>query len=95
MSRCKVLFVSEPGMAQVGLALATSIGAWVNLLLVLWFAARAGLIEFDAALKRAVLKIAAAGMVLALALWLTAGRSPVCSPIGRRCATKPHWRCSC
>ncbi len=31
-------------LAQVGLALATSIGAWINFILVLWFAARAGLI---------------------------------------------------
>ena len=29
-------------LAQVGLALATSIGAWINFILVLWFAARAG-----------------------------------------------------
>ena len=32
-------------LAQVGLALATSIGAWINLGLVIWFAARAGHIE--------------------------------------------------
>ena len=30
-------------LAQVGLALATSIGAWINFILVLWFAVRAGL----------------------------------------------------
>ena len=29
-------------LAQVGLALATSIGAWINLGLVVWFAVRAG-----------------------------------------------------
>jgi putative peptidoglycan lipid II flippase len=69
---CKVLLVQMTALAQVGLALATSIGAWINLLLIVWFAARARLIEFDAALKRAVLKILAAGMVLALVLWLTA-----------------------
>jgi len=55
--------------AQVGLALATSIGAWINLLLVLWLAWRRGLIALDPGLRRAVLKIAAAGGVLAIALW--------------------------
>src|SRR5271156_2319572 len=38
-------------LAQVGLALATSIGAWINFILVLWLAARAGLIAADAQLK--------------------------------------------
>ena len=38
-------------LAQVGLALATSIGAWINFILVLWFAGRAGLIAADATLK--------------------------------------------
>src|ERR1700760_4173947 len=32
--------------AQIGLALATAVGAWVNLLLVLFFAVRAGFLEF-------------------------------------------------
>ena len=36
----KVLLMGP--LAQVGLALATSIGAWINLGLVIWFAARAG-----------------------------------------------------
>jgi putative peptidoglycan lipid II flippase len=56
-------------LAQVGLALATSIGAWVNLALVVWLGARAGLIEFDAGLARSVAKIAAAGAALAVTLW--------------------------
>ena len=30
-------------LAQIGLALATAVGAWINLLLVLGFAVRAGL----------------------------------------------------
>jgi putative peptidoglycan lipid II flippase len=65
---CKVLLVGS--LAQVGLALATSIGAWVNLLLVLWLAARRGLIALDPGLGRAVIKIAAAGLALAGALWI-------------------------
>ena len=64
----KVLLVGS--LAQVGLALATSIGAWINLLLVLWLAARRGLIGLDPGLGRAVLKIAAGGIALACALWL-------------------------
>jgi putative peptidoglycan lipid II flippase len=56
--------------AQVGLALATSIGAWVNFGLVLWLAARADLVTVDARLKDAALRLTAAGVALALALWL-------------------------
>ncbi len=57
-------------LAQVGLALATSIGAWINLLLVVWLAVRAGLLGFDPDLRRSVAKIAAAGIALAVGLWL-------------------------
>lgn len=66
----KFLLVGSLALAQVGLALATSIGAWINLLIVVWLAARAGLIGFDPGLRRAVIKIAAAGIALAVALWL-------------------------
>ncbi len=62
-------------LAQVGLALATSIGAWINLILVIWLAAKAGLIAFDPELRRSVVKIAAAGIALAAVLWL--GQSAV------------------
>src|ERR1700735_4347831 len=48
-------------LAQVGLALATAIGAWINFILVLWFAGRAGLIAADATLKSSLAKLAAAG----------------------------------
>ncbi len=54
--------------AQVGLAFATSIGVWVNFALVLWFAARAKLLGFDARLKRSAGKLALAAVVLAFAL---------------------------
>src|SRR6201998_868980 len=40
--------------AQIGLALATAIGAWVNLLLVLGFAVRAGYLEVDRMLVRSL-----------------------------------------
>jgi putative peptidoglycan lipid II flippase len=57
-------------LAQVGLAIATSIGAWVNLLLVLWLARRARLLRLDEQLLRATMRLAAAGMLLALVLWM-------------------------
>jgi putative peptidoglycan lipid II flippase len=62
-------------LAQVGLALATSIGAWINLGLVFWFAHRAGLVRFDERLRNSAVKLAGAGLALAAALWLC--RSPV------------------
>jgi putative peptidoglycan lipid II flippase len=64
----KVMLVGS--LAQVGLALATSIGAWINLLLVLWLASRRGLIALDPQLRRATFKIALAGVALAIALWV-------------------------
>jgi putative peptidoglycan lipid II flippase len=63
----KVLLMGS--LAQVGLALATAVGAWINLLLVLGFAVRAGYLEFDRALVQSLLKFAASGAVLAAALW--------------------------
>lgn len=69
-------------LAQVGLALATSVGAWVNLMLLVWFAARARLIAVDARLVRAVVRLAIAGLMLALALWLV--QAPVA-------ALFSHW----
>jgi putative peptidoglycan lipid II flippase len=59
-------------LAQVGLALATAVGAWINLLLVLGFAVRAGYLEPDKALLRSLAKFLACGLVLAAALWLAA-----------------------
>jgi putative peptidoglycan lipid II flippase len=59
-------------LAQVGLAVATSVGAWINLLLVIAFAARAGYLRLDSAMARSAAKFAAAGLLLAAALWLTA-----------------------
>jgi putative peptidoglycan lipid II flippase len=67
----KVLLMGP--LAQVGLALATSIGAWINLLLVMWFAKRAGLLQIDARLRDSGVKLAAAGVVLAVVLWLCTG----------------------
>jgi putative peptidoglycan lipid II flippase len=59
-------------LAQVGLAFATAVGAWINLSLVIAFAARAGYLQLDAALTRSLAKFGAAGVVLGAALWLAA-----------------------
>jgi putative peptidoglycan lipid II flippase len=60
-------------LAQVGLALATSIGAWINLVLVFWFAMRAGHVPHDARLRQSIVRLSVAGLVLAAALWLCHG----------------------
>jgi putative peptidoglycan lipid II flippase len=57
-------------LAQVGLALATAIGAWINLGLVLWFAKRAGLLAIDARLRGAAIRLIAATIILAAVLWV-------------------------
>jgi putative peptidoglycan lipid II flippase len=59
-------------LAQVGLALATAVGAWINLLLVVGFAVRAGYLDLDRALIRSTAKFLLSGAMLAAALWLTA-----------------------
>jgi putative peptidoglycan lipid II flippase len=55
-------------LAQVGLALATSIGAWINFILVLVFAARANVLALDKELKSSLIRLAAAGLVMAVVL---------------------------
>jgi len=66
----KVLLMGP--LAQVGLALATAVGAWINLLLVLGFAVAKGYLAFDSRLRGSLLKFAATGLLVAGALWLTA-----------------------
>jgi putative peptidoglycan lipid II flippase len=65
-------FALVGALAQIGLALATAVGAWTNLLLVLGFAIRARYLEIDRAWRRSLAKFLLAGIVLAAALWLTA-----------------------
>ena len=62
----KVLLMGP--LAQVGLALATSIGAWINFALVLWLAVRAGFIAADAQLKSSLVKLGLAGLGLTVLL---------------------------
>jgi putative peptidoglycan lipid II flippase len=55
-------------LAQVGLAFATSIGAWINFALVLYWASRERHIAFDATLRSSLIRLFAAGLVMALVL---------------------------
>jgi len=59
-------------LAQVGLAFATAVGAWINLLLVVAFAVRAGYLELDSALMKSLAKFVVCGIVLGAALWFAA-----------------------
>jgi putative peptidoglycan lipid II flippase len=60
----KVLLMGP--LAQVGLALATSLGAWINFVLVLWFAVQRNLVALEPRLARSIVSLIAAGLVLAL-----------------------------
>jgi putative peptidoglycan lipid II flippase len=80
----KVLLMGP--LAQVGLALATSIGAWLNLALVVWFAIRDGHFAFEAGLRSSVARLAAAGFALTIVLWLAR------EPVARYFAGWPSWR---
>lgn len=64
----KIVLVGS--LAQIGLALATAVGAWINLVLVVLFAVRRGYLVFDRAFLISLGKFAGAGVVLAAGLWL-------------------------
>ena len=70
----KILLMGS--FAQVGLALATAVGAWINLVLVLGWAVRAGYLDVDPPLWRSLAKFLLCGAVLALALWMVAAFAP-------------------
>jgi putative peptidoglycan lipid II flippase len=66
----KVLLMGH--LAQVGLAAATSVGAWINLSLLGYFARRQGFAVSGAAIGRPVVKLLISGAVLAFALLIGA-----------------------
>src|SRR5690606_11463252 len=66
----KIVLVAATSLALVGLALATSAGAWINVALVTAFAARAGLFAPDVRLRRSLMLLGAGALALAGALWL-------------------------
>jgi len=66
----KILLVGS--LAQVGLALATAVGAWINLLLVIGFAVRAGHLVLDRGILQSFAKFALMGVFLGAALWFAA-----------------------
>jgi putative peptidoglycan lipid II flippase len=59
-------------LAQIGLALATAVGIWTNLLLVLFFAVRRGFLALDRAWLLSLGKFLLTGLILAVAFWLIA-----------------------
>uniref|UniRef100_UPI000482DCD4 murein biosynthesis integral membrane protein MurJ n=1 Tax=Bradyrhizobium arachidis TaxID=858423 RepID=UPI000482DCD4 len=59
-------------LAQIGLALATAVGVWTNLLLVLFFAVRRGFLVLDRAWLLSLAKFLLTGVILAAAFWLIA-----------------------
>jgi putative peptidoglycan lipid II flippase len=61
-------FMLMGSLAQVGLALATAVGAWVNVGLLVFFGLRQKIMGTDAALSRAAAKLAIAGAAMAIAL---------------------------
>jgi putative peptidoglycan lipid II flippase len=63
-------------LAQVGLALGTAVGAWVNLLLVLGFAVRAKHLTIDREMRLSFVKFAATAALLALSFWLMVRIAP-------------------
>src|SRR5213078_262177 len=65
----KILLVGT--LAQVGLALATAVGAWINLLLVIGFAVRAGYLDLDRTLLGSFVKFVVCGLILGAVLWFT------------------------
>ena len=81
---CKFLLMGP--LSQVGLAVATAIGAWLNLGLVTWFAVRQGHFALDPRLRSSVVRLAAAGAGLAVVLWLLPG------PLVRSLASWSSWR---
>jgi putative peptidoglycan lipid II flippase len=62
-------FALVGSLAQVGLALATSVGGWINVVLVGLFAVRARLLAFEPELLRFLVKLAVAALALAIGLW--------------------------
>jgi putative peptidoglycan lipid II flippase len=73
-------------LAQVGLALATSIGAWINLSLLAYLARRQGFAVSGTAIGGPVAKLAVIGIVFAGALFVGA------QALDRMLASMPHFR---
>jgi len=71
----KIVLVLMGSLAQVGLALATSAGAWLNFVLVTWFASRRGHFVFEPRLRSVTARLTIAGLALGLVLWLAHPRA--------------------
>ncbi len=64
----KILLMNQ--YAQAGLAFATSMGAWINLFLLVWFASRQKLLAIDRHLTQSAAKLAIAAVALGVALFV-------------------------
>ena len=80
-------------LAQVGLALATSIGAWINLGLVMWFAVRAGHAGMDERLRQSLVKFVAAASCSPRCSGSACACRRICSAAGSICAISRRCRC--
>jgi putative peptidoglycan lipid II flippase len=80
----KILLMGS--LAQVGLALATSIGAWINMTLVLWFAWRGGLFSADRRFRRSIARLGVLAALLAVLLLIA---EPL---IYHAFSSWPRWR---
>ena len=67
-----LVFALMGSLAQIGLALATAVGVWTNLLLVLFFAVRRGFLVLDRAWLMSLAKFLLTGIIMAAAFWLIA-----------------------
>ncbi len=61
------------GLGHVGLALATAISAWLNVLLLAWALRSRGFLHLDARLKHRLARIGAASLAMGAALWVLQG----------------------
>jgi putative peptidoglycan lipid II flippase len=66
----KVLFVWGFGLGIAGVALGTSLGAWINVAILTWLGSRRSLLSLDRSFYRALLPVLAAASMAAAGAWL-------------------------
>src|SRR6185503_8355697 len=66
----KVLFVWGFGLGIAGVALGTSLGAWINVAILTWLGNRRSLLSLDSSFYRALLPVLVAAVMAAAGAWL-------------------------
>ena len=66
----KVLFVWGFGLGIAGVALGTSLGAWINVAILTWLGSRRSLLSLDSSFYRALLPVLVAAAMAAAGAWL-------------------------